>query len=146
MRTLLKALVALILIGVIGFGAYLVASPNSDIRNSMLNAALDKADVAGKADAALRANNTEIANRLGVDVETVDQAIDQLAIDEWEVTTLPDETQATGTIDVPYEGMNVAVTTYDDPSYVTVNVEGQDITFKVADSALEFSELAAQYQ
>ena len=60
---------------------------------------------------------------------------DALDIQSWEVTSLPEGAEKTGSANVSYSGTDATITTYDDPSVVTVTAMGQDITLAVPDSA-----------
>lgn len=104
-------------------------------KNAAANAALDASGLKAKAQAALEGNRDKIAAATGMDPDQVDAAIDALDIESWEVTTLPEGTSKTGSADVSYGGTDATITTYDDPSVVTVNAMGQDITLAVPDSA-----------
>lgn len=64
--------------------------------------------------------------------------IDALDIQSWEVTSLPEGAEKTGSANVSYSGTDATITTYDDPSVVTVTAMGQDITLAVPDSAQSY--------
>ena len=88
-----------------------------------------------KAESALRGNTDRIAEATGMSSSQVDAAIDALDIQSWEVTSLPEGAEKTGSANVSYSGTDATITTYDDPSVVTVTAVGQDITLAVPDSA-----------
>ncbi len=103
-------------------------------KNAAANAALDVSGLKSKAESALRGNADRIAEATGMSSSQVDAAIDALDIQSWEVTSLPEGAEKTGSANVSYSGTD-ATTTYDDPSVVTVTAMGQDITLAVPDSA-----------
>lgn len=104
-------------------------------KNTAANAALDASGLKSKANEALKSNRDKIAEVTGMTPSDVDAAIDALDIENWEVTTLPDGASPTGSANVTYGGTDATVTTYDDPSVVTVNALGQNVTLAVPDSA-----------
>ena len=73
----------------------------------------------------------------------VTSAIDQLNIESWSVTTLPSNASATGTFNTTYQRASATVTTYADPSYVTVDALGQELTLSVPESAQSYVSLLA---
>lgn len=99
------------------------------------NALIDATGVKGQAESALRSNASSIAEATGLSESQVNAAIDQLDIQSWSVTALPDSAQTTGSFTTTYQGTQATVTTYSDPSYVSVNVAGQDIALSVPASA-----------
>lgn len=104
-------------------------------KNAAANAALDVSGLKSKAESALRGNADRIAEATGMSSSQVDAAIDALDIQSWEVTSLPEGAEKTGSANVSYSGADATITTYDDPSVVTVTAMGQDITLAVPDSA-----------
>ena len=127
-------------------------------KNTAANAALDASGLKSKANEALKSNRDRIAEVTGLSRSQVDDAIDALDIESWEVTslpasasktgstdienwevtTLPDDASPTGSANVTYGGTDATITTYDDPSVVTVEALGQDITLAVPDSAQSY--------
>lgn len=99
------------------------------------NAALDASGLKTRAESALRENASKIAAKTGMSEDEVNSAIDQLDISSWTVTMLPSDASATGSFQTTYAGTSATVTTYADPSYVTVNAMGQDVTLAVPESA-----------
>jgi hypothetical protein len=104
-------------------------------KNTAANAALDASGLKSKANEALKSNRDRIAEVTGLSRSQVDDAIDALDIESWEVTSLPASASKTGSTDISYGGTDATITTYDDPSVVTVEALGQDITLAVPDSA-----------
>lgn len=107
-------------------------------KNTAANAALDASGLKSKANEALKSNRDRIAEVTGLSRSQVDDAIDALDIESWEVTSLPASASKTGSTDISYGGTDATITTYDDPSVVTVNAMGQDITLAVPDSAQSY--------
>ena len=56
----------------------------------------------------------------------------------WSVTELPEDATATGSVHTTYQQTDATVTTYDDPSYVTIDALGQSMTLSVPDSAQSY--------
>lgn len=106
--------------------------------NAAANLALDASGIKGKAESALRENVSSIAAATGMSESQVEAAIDNLDISSWQVTSLPDDARATGTSNVTYQGVDAVLTTYDDPSYVTVETHGQRVTLAVPASAQRY--------
>lgn len=113
------------------------------IGNGVANAALDATGVKGQMDTALRENAASIAAAVDMSEDEVLAAIDQLDISSWSVATLPAGASATGTFEATYQGASATVTTYDDPSYITVDALGQELTFSVPEGAQEYLPLLA---
>ncbi len=107
-------------------------------KNAAANAALDATGLKSKAKAALENNRDKIAAATGMSDAEVDAAIAGLDIDSWEVTSLPDGATETGTSSISYGGTDATVTTYDDPSVVTVDAYGQKVTLAVPASAQDY--------
>lgn len=107
-------------------------------KNAAANAALDVSGLKSKAESALRGNTDRIAEATGMSSSQVDAAIDALDIQSWEVTNLPEGAEKTGSANISYSGTDATITTYDDPSVVTVTAMDQDITLAVPDSAQSY--------
>lgn len=110
-------------------------------QNAATNAALDASGVKTKAEDALRDNASAIAAETGMSEAAVNQAIDELNIEDWQVVSLPKDAQATGTQNVTYGGISAEVITYSDPSYISVKAQGQTFTLAVPDSAQQYASL-----
>lgn len=102
------------------------------------NAAIEVSGIKGRIEDALRSNMGEIAAATGLSEAQVSSAIDQLDISSWSATTLPADAVATGSFNTSYGGVSGTVTTYRDPSYVTVSAGGQDVTLAVPASAQQY--------
>lgn len=113
------------------------------IGTGIANAALDASGVKSSIDEALRSNVESIAAATGLSNEQVETAIDELAIESWSATTLPEDASVSGTFSTSYRGSSATVTTYADPSYITVEAYGQDLTLAVPESAQQYLSLLA---
>lgn len=107
------------------------------------NAALDASGVKSSIDEALRSNVERIAAATGLSNDQVETAIDELAIESWSATTLPGGASVSGTFSTSYRGASATVTTYADPSYITVEAYGQNLTLAVPESAQQYLSLLA---
>ena len=107
-------------------------------KNAAANAALDASGLKSKAATALQNNREKIAEKTGMSLDQVDAAIDRLDIESWEATTLPDGVTATGSSSINYGGTDATITTYDDPTVVTVDAYGQSMTLSVPDGAQDY--------
>lgn len=105
---------------------------------ALTNSAIDATGIKGKAQEALEANSERIAETTGLPLAVVDEAIESLDIESWQVTTLPRYVVEAETLDVDYSGIEAKVTLYDDPSVVTVNAYGQTVTLAVPESSQEY--------
>ncbi len=113
----------------------MLSGAGQSLENTILNGAIDASGIKGAAEDALRGNVPEIAAATGMTEQEVEAAIDRLDISSWSVTDLPAGASPTGTIDTSYQGANATVTTYSDPSYITVDTLGQSVTLAVPESA-----------
>lgn len=145
-------LIALVIVGIVGVFALsgADAGPASDLANdakaAAANAAIDAAGLKDKAKSALEDNKASIAAATGLSEGQVDQAIEQLNIDEWQAASLPSSATATGTIDGSAVGVNGTITTYDDPGYISVEAYGQTVTLAVPESAQDYLPYLAYVQ
>ena len=80
-------------------------------KNAAANAALDVSGLKSKAESALRGNADRIAEATGMTSSQVDAAIDTLDIQSWEVTSLPEGAEKTGSANVSYSGTDATITT-----------------------------------
>lgn len=146
MGKIIKLFVGLILLMAVGIVA-LTALPNlggalgdaaSGAKNAALNAALDASGAKDRVEQALESHVDDIAAATGLSTDAVQQGIDSLAVQDWQVCDLPASAQASATIDGSAAGVDGALTTYADPSYVTVNAYGQSVTLAVPESAQQY--------
>lgn len=138
MKALTKIIAVLALVAVVVCGALALLNQAAP---TAVNAALDASGVKTQAEDALRSHVADIAAATGLSEDQVSAAIDSLDIDSWAVTSLPANVRETGSVDVAYQGVDATVTTYDDPSYVTVDALGQNITLEVPASAQQYLSL-----
>ena len=115
----------------------------SEAKAAAANAAIDAAGLKGKVKDALSSRVDDIAAATGLSSSQVESAIDNLAIDDWTAIALPAGAIATGTFDGSAAGVDGAITTYEDPGYVTVEAYGQNVTLEVPASAHEYLSLLA---
>ena len=137
---LFVGLIVLMIAGIIGVTALsntdgVIGDIASDARNAAVNVALDASGAKNRVQDALESHVDEISAATGLSTAEVQQGIDNLAVQEWQVTDLPDDAQAATTFDGSAAGIDGALTTYVDPSYVSVNAYGQDLTLSVPESA-----------
>ncbi len=104
-------------------------------KNAATNEAIDNSGVKGAINQTLLDHSAEIAAKTGVSQSTVESTIDQMDIQDWSVTDVPSNAQAQSTNQFSYDGVTANVTTYTDPSVVSVNTMGQDVAFSVPVSA-----------
>lgn len=102
------------------------------------NVALDASGIKGKIDSELRSHAGDIAAATGLSEGQVEDIINQIDISSWSVTTLPADATVAGSFQTSYQGTNVTVTTYTDPSYVSINPWGQTITLAVPESSQNY--------
>ena len=147
---------AILFIAVAGIAVALVMSggcsrvakdPIEGMKNGAVNVVLNSSGIKGKVDAELRTRANAIAGEMGIPESVVNTMVDSLAIEDWEATSLPDNAQPTGTYEFNVEGTPTRVTTYEDPSIVTIDVYGQPVTMAVPESARNYVPLIgyAQY-
>ena len=99
------------------------------------NAALDASGIKTKAQETLEQSSEAIASRTGLPLAVVDNAIESLDIESWQVVVKPTDAMEKKTADIEYGGTEATVTTYEDPSIVTVQMHGQAVTLEVPESA-----------
>lgn len=151
MRTFTRAIAGIafgiaVLLGIfsVAWTLALNGTPLEDaIGTGIANAALDASGVKSSIDEALRSNVESIAAATGLSNAQVETAIDELAIESWSATTLPEDASVSETFSTSYRGASATVTTYADPSYITVEAYGQDLTLAVPESAQQYLSLLA---
>ena len=140
-RIIITAIVLIAIAGiacaivVFGSGSAKAGSPLADAKNGAMNTALDLSGMKGRVDSELRAKASELAEANGIPQSIVDTAVDSLAIEDWQVVSLPEDATETGSYSVDTDDMSARITTYDDPSIVTVEAYGQTLTMEVPQSA-----------
>lgn len=138
---------------VVGVGVYTLlpnSTTNSDnpLQNlasqakvSATNTAINTSGIKTKVAQTLSKKREHIAAATGMTPTQVDNALSQLDIEKWQATSLPSDLSKKNTLQGTYDGVKATVTTYNDPSYVTVSALGQDITLKVPPSAQSYVSL-----
>ena len=89
------------------------------------NVALDASGIKGKLDSELRSHAGDIAAATGLSEGQVEDII-------------PADATVAGSFQTSYQGTNVTVTTYTDPSYVSISPWGQTITLAVPESSQNY--------
>ena len=153
MIRLAKTLIGLALVAVVGVGAFLLFSGSSffgdavdQATTSVTNAAIDASGIKETIQNALDANAESIASALGVSVQDARDMIGNLDVASWQATSLPSDAQASGSYSASFDGTSANITTYEDPSYITVEAYGQSLTLSVPESAQEYVPYLAYLQ
>ena len=108
-------------------------------QNSAMNAIIDASGIKTQLEDALTSRSADIAAATGLPQSQVNAAINDLDIKEWTATTLPNNAHPENSFSSTVEGVDASITTYSDPSYVTVSAYGQDITMKIPASAQQYT-------
>lgn len=137
---LFVGLIVLMIVGIIGITVLsnsegIIGDVANSAKNAAANAALDASGAKNRVQDALESHVGEISAATGLSTAEVQQGIDNLAVQDWQVTDLPDDAQTATTFDGSAAGIDGTLTTYADPSYVSVNAYGQDLTLSVPESA-----------
>lgn len=114
-----------------------------DAKNSVANTAVNASGIKARVQNALDSNVDRIAEATGIPAETVRDAVNAVDVESWEVVSLPDDAQAVNSLSGSAMGVEGTVTLYDDPSIVTVNAYGQEITFEIPEGAQGYMGFAA---
>ena len=109
------------------------------VRSNVVNTLIDVSGVKGRIDSELRARSGALADELGVSQSVAEDLVDALAIQDWRATVLPDNVQATSTSTVDAQGNEISITTYDDPSFVTLGAFGLSVTMQAPESAQTYT-------
>lgn len=134
-------LIALMIVGIVGVFAFSGSTDSplgqaaSQAKAAAVNTALDVTDVRSKIEDAVVARTDDIAQATGMSSAEVSSALASLDIASWQAVALPSGAVATGTYAGTAAGVDGSITTYADPSYVTVSAYGQNITLAVPDNA-----------
>lgn len=145
MKKLLKILGIVIVAAVVVMGSGVLLAKNG-IDNPVgdaaeqatygaANAAIDATGIKKQIDSALRDNAGEISRQTGLPLGVVDGMIDGLDVKSWKAVPLPGSAVAQSTSDVSYGGYDAKITTYDDPSVVTVSTSSGSVTLEVPANA-----------
>lgn len=115
----------------------LEAAANS-AKTAVVNQAIDASGVKNAVEDSLMAHAHDISSITGISTTQVQNVIEGLDIDDWQAVTLPADAAATATISGSAAGVPASLTTYSDPSYVTVSAYGQNIDLAVPASAQQY--------
>lgn len=140
MKKLLKVILIIVIaaLAVIGGGVVLakngIDNPVSDAIEGAsygaANSALDASGIKSQINTALHENVDVIASKTGLPAAMVSNMIDGLDIENWKVAPLPSGIAETGTASINYGGYSGTITTYDDPSVVTVTTDAGSVTLE----------------
>lgn len=108
---------------------------SNDDSPDLANALLDASGVKQRAADMLDSKVADVAAATGIPESDVQAAVDGLAIEDWQLADLPEGAQSAGSYSGTYAGQDATIVTYDDPSYVTIQADGQELTFQVPESA-----------
>ncbi|WP_165248197.1 hypothetical protein [Adlercreutzia sp. ZJ141] len=110
-------------------------------KSKAANAALDASGVKGQIEGAIESQRESIQQWTGMSDAEFDAAVDNLAIEDWQVATLPADAVQTGSVSGTYQGVDATIITYDDPSYLTVQAYGRNITLSVPAGSQDYVSL-----
>ena len=109
--------------------------PLADVKNGFVNTALDVSGIKDRVDSELRSKAGKLAEKAGIPEVLAESVVDSIDVKDWKATSLPEGVTAAGTYAITAGGIDMKVTTYDDPSVVTVGAYGQEVTMAVPESA-----------
>lgn len=119
------------------------AAAVTSAKNDAINAALDATGAKTAVQNALISHSEDISDATGLADNQVQTIITNMDIPSWQVTDLPHDTVETNVVSGTYAGVKAQVTTYADPSYVSIEAYGQDFTLAVPTSAQQYMSLLA---
>ena len=108
-------------------------------RNSAANSAVDASGIKSRINDSLQSNANAIAEASGLSANQVQQGISDLDVEDWTVVSLPNDAQVSGTYHISRGGTDATITTYENPSYITVEAYGQNLTFLLPDTAQDYT-------
>lgn len=146
MAKALKVLLGIVVVGALAFAGLSAfglsqsdsSDPISSIKNNVTDTVIDQSGIKEDIESALRSNASSIASATGLSESQVNTAIDDLDIEDWKCTNLPSDAEVSNTYNGNYGGTEATITTYEDPSYVTVTANDQNVTLSVPASAQEY--------
>lgn len=115
----------------------------SSAKTAVVNRAIDASGVKTAVEDSLIAHAHDISSATGISTTQVQNVIESLDIDDWQVVTLPADAAATTTISGSAAGVPASLTTYSDPNYVTISAYGQNIDLAVPASAQQYLPMLA---
>lgn len=142
MKKLWKTIAALLLACIVLVAGGLILAQNG-LENPVskvadqatANAALDAIGIKERADELLRENAGRISSATGIPEAAVQNMIDELDVQSWQVAPLPEGAVAQETANIAYDGIDATITAYDDPSIITVETNMGTVTLAVPESA-----------
>ena len=146
-KTMVRIVItAIVFIALAGAAVFALVSYNGsgslgDMRSGALNFVIDQSGIKQRIEDQLYDQANEFAEKHGVPVAFLNSAIETLDVQSWKATSLPEDASENGNIEGELAGHPVKITSYDDPSYVTVDAYGQSITFEVPESAKTYTSL-----
>lgn len=117
-------------------------TPLEGARVAAINTLLDKTGAKQRLESELYAKADAIAEETGIPVELVNTGIGMANVTEWKAVSLPADVTETAKFETKFRDQALSLTTYDDPSLVTVGIWGQSICFEVPDSTQTFTKIA----
>ncbi len=142
LRILRRAIISIIVaLAIIAAGGWYVLTQTDLLQSHATNAILNSGIVNSQIESAIRSHEGAIAEQLGISTEQVDAIVDELDISEWKAVDKPAGLSESDKLSFDYEGTSVNATLYDDSSYVTVDVGGQEATLQVPESAQKYLSL-----
>lgn len=109
--------------------------PLNEARLAAANGLLDASGMKARIEEDLRTRASELAEQTRLPLKAVEGAIDGLAIAQWQVTDLPEGTEASGSFTVEPHGVPTTVTLYDRNDVVSAEAYGQTVHFAVPEQA-----------
>ncbi len=116
-----------------------ITNPFSSAKVAATNAIIDSSGIKDRVESELYAHVNEISAYTGLPAEAIEEGISTLAIKEWKAVEKPAGASETGNYSIGTDDTQVGVTTYDDPSVVTLQAYGQEITLSIPDSVQQYS-------
>ena len=113
-------------------------NPLNEAKTTAVNSLLDSTGIKKTIESEIRSRADSLAEETGIPRSYVDEVINNLDIQNWEVVSLPEGATETGSFSINAEGTPINVTTYDNPELLTVSAYGQDITVEVPASAQKY--------
>lgn len=144
---IVKPVIALVLVLILGAVGILFLTGKADTvlhdtaestKALAANILIDTNGYKQKASDILSANREAIATATGLSLNEVDTVIDNIDIENWKACALPSDASAVSSYTTNYDGVSSKITTYQDPSYITVDASGQTVTLAVPASAQDY--------
>lgn len=117
-----------------------IGNPFAGAQTTAANVLIDTSGIKDRIEAELYSRVDEVSAQTGIPAETLEAGIADLAIQDWKAIEKPAAATAAGNFSVNAGGTQIDVTTYADPSFVTVNAYGQEVTLTVPESARQYAD------